>query len=167
TAYLQASFKHGEDAPLLPGRVSLYRDGIYVGRGDMLGAAKEEMVRLGFGADDRVKVVRAVVRRNEGSTGIISSSKTDGRAFKTTVRTGHVAPVRVAVEDRLPVSEVADVAVELLPASTQPTERDVGDRRGVLGWTFDVAPAELHEIKLAWRVRWPADKSILFDGGRP
>ncbi|MBV8754035.1 MAG: mucoidy inhibitor MuiA family protein [Hyphomicrobiales bacterium] len=167
TAYLQASFKHGEDAPLLPGRVSLYRDGIYVGRGDMPGAAKEEMVRLGFGADDRVKVVRAVVRRNEGSAGLISSSKTDEREFKITVRNGHDAPVRVAVEDRLPVSEVAEVTVELLPATTPPTERDAGDRRGVLAWTFDAAPAELHEIKLAWRVRWPADKAVVFDGGRP
>jgi uncharacterized protein (TIGR02231 family) len=166
-AYLQASFKHGEDAPLLPGRVSLYRDGIYVGRGDMPGAAKEETVRLGFGADDKVKVVRSVVRRSEGSAGIISSAKTDEREFKIAVRNGHDAAVRVAIEDRLPVSEVADVTVEMLPATTPPTERDAGDRRGVLAWTFDAPPAELREIKLAWRVRWPADKSIMFDGGRP
>jgi uncharacterized protein (TIGR02231 family) len=166
-AYLQASFKHGEDAPLLPGRVSLYRDGIYVGRGDMPGAAKEETVRLGFGADDKVKVVRTVVRRSEGSAGIISSAKTDEREFKIAVRNGHDAAVRVAIEDRLPVSEVADVTVEMLPATTPPTERDAGDRRGVLAWTFDAPPAELREIKLAWRVRWPADKAIMFDGGRP
>ena len=167
TAYLQASFKHGEDAPLLPGRVALYRDDIYVGRGDMPGAAKEETVRLGFGADDKVKVVRSVVRRSEGSAGIISSAKTDEREFKIAVRNGHDAPVRVAIEDRLPVSEVADVTVELLPATTPPTERDAGDRRGVLAWTFEAPPAELREIKLAWRVRWPADKAIMFDGGRP
>jgi uncharacterized protein (TIGR02231 family) len=166
-AYLQASFKHGEDAPLLPGRVSLYRDGIYVGRGDMPGAAKEETVRLGFGADDKVKVVRSVVRRSEGSAGIISSAKTDEREFKIAVRNGHDAAVRVAIEDRLPVSEVADVTVEMLPATTPPTERDAGDRRGVLAWTFDAPPAELREIKLAWRVRWPADKAIMFEGGRP
>jgi uncharacterized protein (TIGR02231 family) len=167
TAYLQASFKHGEDAPLLPGRVALYRDDIYVGRGDMPGAAKEETVRLGFGADDKVKVVRSVVRRSEGSAGIISSAKTDEREFKIAVRNGHDAAVRVVIEDRLPVSEVADVTVELLPATTPPTERDAGDRRGVLAWTFDAPPAELREIKLAWRVRWPADKAIMFDGGRP
>ena len=32
---LEATFKHAEDAPLLPGRIALYRDGIYVGRGTM------------------------------------------------------------------------------------------------------------------------------------
>jgi uncharacterized protein (TIGR02231 family) len=165
-AYLQASFKHGEDAPLLPGRVALYRDGVYVGRGEMPGAAKEETVRLGFGADDKVKVVRSVVRRNQGSTGFISSARTDEREFKIAVRNGHDAPVRITVEDQLPVSETADVVVDLLPATTEPTERNVGDRRGVLAWTYDLPAGELREIKLLWLVRWPADKAIVFEGER-
>ena len=33
TAFLEASFKQGEDAPLLPGRIAIYRDGVCVGRG--------------------------------------------------------------------------------------------------------------------------------------
>ena len=32
-AFLVASFTQAEDAPLLPGRVSIYRDGGFVGRG--------------------------------------------------------------------------------------------------------------------------------------
>ena len=64
TAFLQASFKHAEDAPLLPGRVSIYRDGVFVGRSPMALAAKDEAVRLGFGADEKVKVARTVVRRH-------------------------------------------------------------------------------------------------------
>ena len=40
-------------------------------------------------------------------------------------------------------------------ATTPPSERDAGDRRGVLAWTFDAPAGELREIKLAWRVRWP------------
>ena len=42
TGFLEASFKHGEEAPLLPGRVAIYRDGIFVGRGQMLLTAKEQ-----------------------------------------------------------------------------------------------------------------------------
>jgi uncharacterized protein (TIGR02231 family) len=162
TAYLEASFKQGEDAPLLPGRVSLYRDNIFV----MALTSKDETVRLGFGADEKVKVIRTMVRRNEGTTGIITTSKTDEREFKITVRNGHDTPLRVTVEDQLPVSEIADIVVEMLPLTTPPTQKDVRDRRGVLAWTFDAQPGELKEIKLGWRLRWPADKSILFDGRR-
>ena len=52
TAFLEAGFKHTEDAPLLPGRVAIYRDGAFVGRSQMAMTAKDEDVRLGFGADD-------------------------------------------------------------------------------------------------------------------
>ncbi len=166
TAYLEASFKQAEDAPLLPGRVSLYRDNIFVGRGAMALTPKDETVRLGFGADEKVKVIRTMVRRNEGTSGIITKSKTDEREFKITVRNGHDTPLRVTVEDQLPVSEIADIVVEMLPLTTPPTEKDVRDRRGVLAWTFDAQPGELKEIKLGWRLRWPADKTLMFDGRR-
>ena len=162
TGYLEASFTQSEDAPLLPGRIAIYRDGIYVGRGQMKLAPKDETVHLGFGADEKINITRAVVRKIEGSTGIISTAKTDEREFRITVRNGHGTPVSVAIEDQMPVSEIADVQVELLPVTTPPSERDPKDRRGVLVWNFDAAPGEVRDIKLAWRVRWPTDKAIVY-----
>jgi uncharacterized protein (TIGR02231 family) len=162
TAYLEAAFKQTEEAPLLPGRVSLYRDGIFVGRGQMALAQRDEMVKLGFSADEQVKVERVVSRKNEGSTGIISTSKTDEREFKITVRNGHTSPINVTIEEQLPVSEIADIQVEMLPSSTQPTQRDVRDQRGVLAWTMDLAAGETRDIKFGWRVKWPSDKSVVY-----
>ena len=167
TAFLEASFRQADEAPLLPGRVALYRDGIFVGRGQMALTPKDETVRLGFGADDKVKVARATLRKIEGSTGIISSAKTDEREYKITVRSGHERPIRVVVEDQMPTSEIEDIKVELLPVTTPPTERDVRDRRGVLAWSFDAAPGEAKEIKLGWRLRWPADKVVSYEPRRP
>jgi uncharacterized protein (TIGR02231 family) len=166
TAYLEASFKQAEDAPLLPGRVSLYRDGTFVGRGQMALTQKDETVRLGFGADDQIKVTRSVVRKNEGSAGIISSAKTDEREFKTIVRNGRGVPVNVTIEEQLPVAENSEIQVEMLSSSTHPTKRDVRDQRGVMAWTMDVPAGETREVKFGWRVRWPADKTVTFAPGR-
>ena len=162
TAFLQANFKHGEDAPLLPGPVSVYRDGVFVGRSPLALAAKDETVRLGFGVDEKVKVARTVVRLNEGTAGFIGSSKTDEREFKTTIRNAHEFPIRVAIEDQLPVSETDDIQVEMLPVTTQPTTRDLRDRRGVMEWAFETKPGESREIKFGWRMRWPKDKAVQF-----
>jgi len=162
TAFLEASFTQTEDAPLLPGRVAIYRDGMFVGSGKMAAAAKDETVRLGFGADDKVKIERSVVRRNEGSAGlIVTTSKTDERAFKTSVRNGHDFPVKIAITDQLPVSENEDIQVEMLPSTTPPTATNLRDKRGVLEWTFEAKPGEVKEIAFAWRVRWPKDKGIV------
>jgi uncharacterized protein (TIGR02231 family) len=166
TAFLEASFKQAEDAPLLPGRVSIYRDGAFVGRGRMAGASKDETVRLGFGADDKVKIERTVLKRNEGSAGlIVTTSKTDERAFKTTVRNGHDFPLRIAIEDQLPVSENEEIVVEMLPSTTPPTTTNLRDKRGVLEWAFEAKPGEVKDIAFAWRVRWPKDKGVVMTPG--
>jgi uncharacterized protein (TIGR02231 family) len=125
-------------------------------------AQKDEMVKLGFGADEQVKVERTISRKNEGSTGIISTSKTDEREFKIAVRNGHASPISVTVEEQLPVSENADIQVEMLPSSTQPTQRDVRDQRGVLAWTMDLKAGEARDIKFGWRVKWPGDKAVVY-----
>jgi uncharacterized protein (TIGR02231 family) len=167
TAYLEASFKHAEEAPLLPGRVSVYRDGIFVGRSAMPLTPKDEMLRLGFGADEKVKVTRTITRKIEGSAGIISSAKTDEREFKITLRSGHARPIKAVIEDQVPTSETAEIQVEMLPVTTPPSERDLRDRRGVLAWNFEAAPGEAKEIKLGWRLRWPGDKVVAYEPRRP
>lgn len=162
TAFLEASFKQTDDTSLLPGKVAIYRDGVFVGRGKISASAKDDIVRLGFGADDKVQIERAVLKRNEGSAGLlVTTSKTDERSFKTTVRNGHDFPIRVAIEDQLPVSESEDIVVEMLPATTPPTTKDIRDKRGVLEWSLDAKPGEVRDITFAWRVRWPKDKSMV------
>ena len=162
TAFLEASFKQNEDAPLLPGRVAIYRDGVFVGRGQMAAAGKDETVRLGFGADDKIKIERSVVKRNEGSAGlIVTTSKTDERSFKTAIRNGHDFPIKVAIEDQLPVSENEDIQVEMLSSSTPPTTTNLRDKRGVLEWAFEAKAGEVRDIGFAWRVRWPKDKGVV------
>ena len=161
TAFLEASFKQTDDTSLLPGKVAIYRDGTFVGRGKLSASVKDDIVRLGFGADDKVRIERAVLKRNEGSAGLLVTSKTDERAFKTTIRNGHDFPIKVAIEDQLPVSENEDILVEMLPATTPPTASNIRDRRGILEWSFDAKPGEVKDINFAWRIRWPKDKSVV------
>jgi uncharacterized protein (TIGR02231 family) len=166
TAFLEADFKHVEDAPLLPGPVAIYRDGTYVGRGQIAMTAKDENVRLGFGADDSVKIVRSTLRQLEGSAGILSTSKTERRDYKTSIRNGHDMPIRIIIEDQVPVSEIDEVKVEMLSVTTPPTEKDVRNRRGVMAWSLDLAPGAAKDLRIAWLVRWPSDKMVVYTPGQ-
>src|SRR5262249_31782651 len=124
-------------------------------------------LRLGFGADEKVKVTRAITRKIEGSAGIISSAKTDEREFKITLRSGHARPIKAGIEDQVPASQTAEIPVEMLPVTTPPRGRDLRGRRGVLAWKFEAAPGEAKEIKLGWRLRWPSDKVVAYETRRP
>lgn len=162
TAYLQASFINDEDAPLLAGDVAIHRDGAFAGIGHFALIAPGDSADLGFGADDRVKVTRIPVRRKENEPGWFGNTKTETRDFKTVIKNLHDFPVRIAVIDQIPITENTAIVIEQLPVTTAPTEKLVADKRGVMGWTFDYAPGEQKEIRLAYRMKWPADRSVVF-----
>jgi uncharacterized protein (TIGR02231 family) len=166
TAYLQAHFVDAEEAPLLPGGVSLYRDGAFIGQSRLGLVAPGDGLDLGFGGDDKIKITRAPVNRKENEPTWFNQTKIETREFKTNIKNLHDFPVKVQVIDQIPVSENAAITVEMLPATTPPTEKQVGDKRGVMSWTVDLAPGETTDIRLAYRLKWPADRAVLL-GGEP
>jgi uncharacterized protein (TIGR02231 family) len=160
-AYLHAAFVPPDGAPMLAGRVALFRDGSFVGNGDLpFGRAGREL-NLGFGIDDRVRVTRVVLDRETGQHGLITSRKTDTRRFKVTVDNLHSQPVEIAVYDRIPYAEDENVNVTRLGDMTEPTVVNVDDRRGVLAWTYTYEPGETREILNGYEVSWPADKQLV------
>lgn len=163
TAYLEAAFVNSEEAPLLAGTVNLMRDGAYIGRGRIAFTAPGDKVSLGFGADDRVKVSRVPLRRRETEPGILGSTKSDTREFKITVRNLHDFAIKTVIVDQIPFSEAANLVVEPLATNTPATDKTVQDKRGVMGWSYDLKPKEDREIRLGYRMRWPSDRELIME----
>ncbi len=162
-AYLEARFTNDEEAPLLPGDVSLSRDGVFVGQGRIGQVAAGDSVDLGFGVDDKVKVTRAPLRRREVEPSWTQGNRSDLREFKTTVKNLHDRPMRITVLDQTPFAENAAITVEPLPNATPPTERNLQDKRGVMAWTWEYKPGEEKEIRHGFRMRWPGDREIVLE----
>lgn len=163
TAFLEASFSNGEDTPLFPGSVSIYRDGLYAGQTAMPLATRGEPVRLGFGADDRIKVERAVTRKLESNTGIARPTTSERRDYKISLRNGRANAIKLSIEEALPVAENKDIKVESSAQMTPPTQRDADNRRGVLVWTVDLAPGASKDINFGYKVTWPGAETINLD----
>ncbi len=162
-AYLQATITNSEEAALLPGPVNIERDHVFVGVSQIGLVAPGDSADMGFGADDRVKVVRVPVRRRENDPTWFNSTKTEQREFKTTVKNLHPFPVKVSIVDHVPISETTTIVIDQLPSTTPPTDKALGDRRGVLQWRFDLAANESKEIHLGYRMKWPADRAVTFE----
>lgn len=161
SAYLEARVVNDEDAPLLPGQVFVRRDGVYVGQARLALVAPGEAAEFGFGADDKVKVTRVPIKIKENEPTWFGQTKTETRDFKTSVKNLHGFPIHVTVVDQIPFSENTAIVVETLPQTTAPSEKQVADKRGVMAWSFDAQPGETKDIRLAFRVKWPADRDIV------
>jgi uncharacterized protein (TIGR02231 family) len=160
-AYLYAKVTIARGSPVLPGQVALFRDGTFVGNGKLPQLAPGEEFELGFGADDHVRVRHAVAEEKRGETGIISTSKTDVRNFRITLKNLHVRSIPVAVIDQIPVSQNTDIKIELT-GKAAPSKRDLDDKRGVLAWEIKLEPDEERVVDFGYRVTWPAAKRLLY-----
>lgn len=159
TAYLMAEGPNSTGEPMLPGTASLYADGVMVGQTDLPLIAEGDELRIGFGPIDGILTERRIPDRTEGQGGFIRRSNEDSETAILRIEnlTGDLWPLRVV--DRVPVSQQQDLTVEW-SADPQPTETDPDGKRGVLVWASDLQPAEIKEITVTTRMRWP-DGNIL------
>jgi uncharacterized protein (TIGR02231 family) len=102
SSYLTARFTAPSSAPLLAGKVALFRDGAFVGQGQIPFVNGGTKFDLGFGVDDSVKVTRVAIDRAVAETGILTSKRTDTRRFRIKVENLHKQPIRITVLDRMP-----------------------------------------------------------------
>ena len=160
SAYLTATFTLNGETPLLPGTAMLYRDGVFMGQGYLPLLSPGEETRLGFGADDLIKVKRVEVKRQRGEEGLITTSNIDERAYDITVKNLHGFAIPVTVIDQMPYSAQEDITVEIMPGMTPATAKDFEKKRGVLAWSFDLEPKAEKVLKHGFKVTWPENMEV-------
>ncbi len=146
--------------PLLPGAVSLFRDGTFVGTSYLPVLSPGEDHELGFGIDDLVRVKHAIVDDKRGETGLISTSKTDNRSYRITVKNMHDRAVQLVIFDQIPVSQNQEIKVELTSRQAA-TKTDVDNKRGVMAWESKLEPDQEQVLDFGYRITWPSAKQII------
>lgn len=164
TAYLYAKFDLPGATPVLPGQVSLFRDATYLGTGQVPLIAAGDSHELGFGADDKVKVTFAVADETRGESGIISSSRTDARAYKIALENLHDRTITFEVIDQIPVPLNEDITVKRNGA--KPSREGVDDKRGVVAWDGTLKAGAKTNIAFGYQIAWPAEKKVKYGRGR-
>ena len=160
-AFLYTKLTAPKTTPYLPGQVSLFRDGTFAGTGRLPQLAPGEEFELGFGPDDAVRVRHAIIDEKRGESGIISSSKTDVRNFRISVKNMHERPIQLVIQDQIPVSQQQDIKVDLV-TKTAPTKQNIDDKRGVLAWESTLSPDQEQVLDFGYRVQWPAAKRVQY-----
>ena len=154
-AYLTASFTPKGANPLLPGRVMLFRDNIYMGQGYVPLIASGEEHELGFGIDDQIKITRSEVKRKTGESGILTTERVEDNSWITKVNNLHDRKMNVKIYDRMPYAVNENIEVSLMRNTTKPSKKDIEDKRGIYGWEYDIKPGKEETIKFGYRITHP------------
>jgi uncharacterized protein (TIGR02231 family) len=133
---------------LLPGKASVFHGADFVGNTRIATWAPGEEVELALGLDDRVRVVRELVRRT-ATKATLGSTRRREVEYRTTVANHTPRPARVTVLDQIPVSRDESITVRAFRVDPAPVERT---ELGVLTWKVELEPGETREVTMGLRV---------------
>lgn len=150
------------EAPILPGSVSLFRDGAYVGQNSLPLLRPGKDYNLFFGIDDQIEVKRETLEDKAGEAGLLGRDNVKEQRTITSINNLRNKAIALVVTESVPVSKNKDIETEILKDHTTPGYReDLENKKGVLQWTKDLAAGQKTDIKLGWKVTWPKDESII------
>lgn len=160
-AYLVADMTLKGDAPLLPGRVALFRDGGFVGQASLPALRPGEDSTLSFGIDDQVIVTRKTLKDERKDGILIARGNSLTRHYLTRIENRHARPMNVIVEETIPTPKNEKISVNILKDQTTPGyQENYDDVVGLLRWEKDLAAQSTAEVKLGWEVKWPKDQNL-------
>jgi uncharacterized protein (TIGR02231 family) len=136
--------------PLLPGPVDLIRNGGLVGRTSLRFVAPGERFELGWGPVPELRVTREVEKHEEKSK-LLSSWVEVPHRVKLLVSNIGDQRAELRITERVPVSEVEKVKIELDPKKT--TDRASPDEDGMVKWTITVPPFGRATVELAYTLK--------------
>ena len=153
-AFMIAEWVNSSDEPFLPGLATYFRDGAFVTDGQVEMVAAGATTSLGFGKIDGLQVKRTTLRREDGSSGVLTTSNDRVVQYELSVENVSNRAWDVVLYDRIPVSEQEELVVDW-SARPRPTITDVEGRRGVIAWEFALESGNRKAIKLSYELQWP------------
>lgn len=146
--HLRSKQANGAKHPILAGPLELLRESGYVGRGEVGFVAPGERFTIGWGADDAVRVRREASQEREVAR--LTGKQTITTKVELSLSNLDAVPVSFTLEERIPVSEVEQVTVEVDPKLTSPPARP--DAQGIVAWQVQLPARGTKKVTLVHRL---------------
>ena len=144
-----ARFPNAGKHVLLAGPVDLLRTSGFIGRGQLKFAGVGETVVLSFGSEDGMRVVRRLEQKTEEAR--LTGRRTTRNAVKLFVSNASDVAARVVLEERVPVSEVKEVEVQVLVKDCKPAPGPVS-KDGIARIELQCEPGATREVDFVWEL---------------
>ena len=151
--YLKTQLHNTSDFPYMPGDMNIFLENNFIGSGAIEMVSPGEKFEVFLGADEGIKVTRRLETRKV-EAGTLQKAH---YVYTIKVENFKAKAAKLSVIDQLPVSRDSDIEVMPDPDLTPPTSRTA---EGRLTWELEIEPGKSKEIRLGYRVYYPANKPV-------
>ncbi|MBS1544651.1 MAG: DUF4139 domain-containing protein [Bacteroidetes bacterium] len=154
-AFLLAKGTGWEEFSLLPGEANIFFEGTFVGKTAINPNSIKDTLAISLGRDKRIVVKREKVK-DFTTRKAIGSNIRETYAYEVSVRNAKQEPIRIVVEDQVPVSQNSQIEVLVSDNGGAAYNKDTGK----LQWTWTLQPNETKKATFKFEVKYPKDKQI-------
>jgi uncharacterized protein (TIGR02231 family) len=154
-AFLLAKATGWEELSLLPGDANIFFEGTFTGKSFIDPNNIKDTLALSLGRDKRIVVKREKLKELT-SRKFIGTNQRESYAWEISVRNTKSEPVKVSVEDQIPVSQNTQIEVTAIDLANAAYNKDTGK----LLWELKLQPNETKKIVFKYEVKYPKDKQV-------
>jgi uncharacterized protein (TIGR02231 family) len=156
--YLTGNITDWAKQNLISGEATLYFENTFVGKSYLNVNQLKDTLTVSLGTDNSILVKREK-RQDFTSRKVLGSNKTESYSFLITVRNNKVNPVKIIVNDQIPISSNSGIEVNAIELSGGKHD----SQTGVIKWDLEIKPQETRQLILTYSVKYPKDKTIILD----
>lgn len=158
SAYLLAGITGWEELNLMEGEASIYYEGAYLGKTllNLQDAADTLFVSLG---KDKNIVINRKLQKDYARGQFLGSSQTITHNWEISVKNNKREPVRVLVEDQLPISTQKEIEIN---KAEYPGAR-LDETTQQVTWDLNIPSAGEKKMKLHYAIKYPKGKVVNLD----
>jgi len=154
-AFLIAKAIGWEEFSLLPGEANIFFEGTFVGNSFIDPNNIKDTLALSLGRDKRIVVKRDKLK-DLTSRSVMGGSKKESYTWEISIRNTKTDPVRIHIEDQVPVSQNTQIEVTVLDAG----DSNYNKQTGKLTWDLEIKPSDTRKVMYKFEVKYPKDKQI-------
>ena len=154
-AFLMARATGWEEFSLLPGEANIFFEGTFVGQSYIDPNNIKDTLSISLGRDKRIVVKREKLK-DFTTRKAIGTSQRDSYAYEISVRNTKNEPIKIVVEDQVPVSQNSQIEVMVSDVGRAAYNKTTGK----LTWEMNLQPNETKKVIYKFEVKYPKDKQV-------
>lgn len=154
-AFLLAKAIGWEELSLLPGEANIFFEGTFTGKSYIDPNNIKDTLAISLGRDKRIVVKREKLKELS-SRKFIGTNQKESYAWEISVRNTKNEPIKITVEDQVPVSQNSQIEVTTIDLGGASFNKDSGK----LSWNLNLQPNETRKLVFKYEVKYPKDKQV-------
>jgi uncharacterized protein (TIGR02231 family) len=154
--FLMARITDWEDMNLVPGAARVYFDNSFIGTSYINPRNTNDTLQLNFGRDKSIVVNRTKVK-DKCREKMLNDNKFSAKTYEITIRNTKNAPIRLIVEDQMPVTKEPDIKIEYTENSNA---TKFNTETGKLTWDLTIKSKDNKKLTFSYEVKHPKDKAV-------